>query len=86
MDWENKKPEINYPTKWDYKIIGSDVDEMIKAVESIVIDLVFDITASNISKKAKYFSLNVAVEVPSELVRDLIFQKLKAHPAIKYII
>ncbi len=86
MDLENKKPEINYPTKWDYKIIGSDVDEMIKAVEDIVNNLVYDLSASNISKKANYFSLNLAVEVPSEIVRDLIFQKLNEHPAIKFVI
>lgn len=86
MNLENKKPEINYPTKWDYKIIGPDVDEMIKAVESIVNDLAYDLSASNISKKANYFSLNLAVEVPSEIVRDLIFQKLSEHPAIKFVI
>ena len=86
MDWENKKPEINYPTKWDYKIIGSNVDEMIKAVESIVVDLEYDITPSNISKKANYFSLNVSVVVPSEIIRDRIFQSLTRHPAIKFVI
>ncbi len=86
MDLVNGKPEINYPTKWEYKIIGSDIDEMIQAVESVVINLKYDISASNISKKANYFSLNVSVEVPSEIVRDLIFQKLAAHPVIKFVI
>lgn len=86
MDLEGKKPEINYPTKWEYKIIGSNVDEMIKAVESIVEDLEYDITPSNISKKANYFSLNVSVVVPSETVRDKIFQNLTEHTAIKYVI
>jgi putative lipoic acid-binding regulatory protein len=86
MDLESKKPEIDYPTKWEYKIIGADIDEMTKAVESVIVDLEYDISASNISKKANYFSLNLAVEVPSEIVRDLIFQKLSAHPAIKFVI
>ena len=86
MSLEVKKPEINYPTKWEYKIIGSNVDEMIKAVESIVVDLEYDITPSNISKKANYFSLNVSVIVPSEFVRDKIFQNLTEHIAIKFVI
>ena len=86
MSFEVKKPEINYPTKWEYKIIGSNVDEMIKAVESIVVDLEYDITPSNISKKANYFSLNVSVIVPSEFVRDKIFQNLTEHTAIKFVI
>ena len=86
MDLENKKPEINYPTKWEYKIIGSNVDEMISVVESIVKDLDYEITPSTISLKAKYFSLNVSVVVPSEIIRDKIFQSLTDHPAIKFVI
>ena len=86
MNLENIKPEINYPTKWEYKIIGSDVSKMIEAVESIVVDLEYDLIPSNISKKGKYFSLNISVLVPSELIRDKIFRELKNHPAIKFVI
>lgn len=83
---ENKKPQIDYPCKWSYKIIGLSVDDMIAAVEEIVINLEYDLTPSNISKKAKYFSLNVEVIVPSELVRDMIFENFTNHPAIKFVI
>lgn len=86
MDLENSKPEIIYPIKWQYKIIGSDVTEMVEAVESIVIGLEYDLTPSNISKKAKYFSLNLSVTVPSEFVRDKIFQELTNHSSIKFVI
>jgi hypothetical protein len=86
MDLQNRKPEINYPTKWEYKIIGSDVDEMIKAVETIVKDFEFELVPSNISKKANYFSMNVIVFVPTEEFRDKIFKQLTEHPAIKFVI
>ena len=86
MALENKRPGIIYPTKWEYKIIGSNVDEMVKAVENIVADLEYDLTPSNISKKGKYFSLNVLVLVPSEIIRDKIFQELTKHPAIKFVV
>lgn len=86
MNLENKKPEISYPTKWEYKIIGSGIDEMIKAVEEATIGFEYDLSASNISRKGKYFSLNVSVIVPSEVIRDLIFQKLVSHQAIKFVI
>ena len=83
---ENKKPQIDYPCKWPYKIIGDSVEEMINAVEEVVVGLEYDLTPSNISHKGKYFSLNITVVVPSEVVRDLIFQKLSKHPAIKFVI
>ena len=86
MELENSKPEIVYPTEWQYKIIGPDVTKMVDAVESIVTGLEYDLTPSNISKKAKYFSLNVLVTVPSEFVRDKIFQELTNHPAIKFVV
>jgi len=86
MNLEGKRPEIDYPTKWEYKIIGSDIDEMIKVVENIIVDLEYNLSASNISRKDNYFSLNVSVLVPSEIVRDSISQKLSTHPAIKYVI
>ena len=86
MNLENNKPEIIYPTRWEYKIIGSDVEEMINAVEIIVNDFEYDLVPSNISKKANYFSMNVIVLVPTEEFRDKIFKELTEHPSIKFVI
>lgn len=82
----NRKPEIDYPCNWFYKIIGTNVDEMIIAVEEIVIGHEYEITPSNISSNERYFSLNLKVFVPSEMVRDIIFQKLDKHMSIKFVI
>lgn len=86
MTLDGRKPEINYPTSWEYKIIGPNVDDMLKAVEEIIIGLEYQITPSNISRHGKYFSLNISVVVPSEILRDIIFQKLTSHPHIKFVI
>lgn len=83
---ENNKPRIDYPCNWSYKIIGDNIEQMVTAVEEIIKDIEYDLTPSNISRKGKYFSLNISVVVPSELVRDLIFQGLSNHPAIKFVI
>ncbi|MBE7475847.1 MAG: DUF493 domain-containing protein [Ignavibacteriota bacterium] len=86
FDSENNKPQIIYPCKWSYKIIGTNIQQMITAVEEIVKDLEYDLTPSNISRRGKYFSLNVNVIVPSEIVRNLIFQNLSKHSAINFVI
>ena len=83
---KKNKPVIEYPTKWEYKIIGNDVDKLLKAVEGAVPGLEYEITPSNISKNEKYYSLNVTVVVSSEVVRDLVFQKLSEHTDIKLVI
>jgi putative lipoic acid-binding regulatory protein len=86
MTFNGRKPEIEYPTKWNYKIIGSDVDEMLAAVEESIKGLEYEVSPSNVSTNEKYFSLNISIIVPSEIVRDLIFQNLAKHPAIKIVI
>ena len=86
MDLNKKRPDIDYPTEWQYKIIGADVDEMLSAVEESIKGLDYQVTPSNVSSNQKYFSLNISLIVPSEIVRDIIFQKLSNHPAIKFVI
>jgi len=80
-----KRPEINYPCEWSYKIIGTNVDKILEAIESAVSGLKYDVTPSNISKKGNYYSLNLTLTVPNEVVRDLIFQKLDSSDAIKIV-
>jgi len=85
-DPNERKPAIDYPTKWGYKVIGTDVDKLLKAVEEATPGLKYEVTPSNVSKSEKYYSLNVIVIVPSEVVRDLVFQKLSDHRDIKMVI
>ena len=85
MPPNERKPEIEYPANWEYKIIGTDVDEMLVAVEESIQGLDYQVAPSNVSSNEKYFSLNIKLIVPSEIVRDIIFQKLSNHPAIKIV-
>lgn len=86
MNLDQRRPDIEYPTSWRYKIIGSDVDEMLSAVAESIKGLDYEVSPSNVSKNEKYFSLNISVVVPSEVVRYVIFQNLAKHPAIKIVI
>ncbi len=85
-DSKKRNPVIEYPTQWRYKIIGVDVEKLLKAVEELTPGLQYEVAPSNISKGKKYYSLNVAVIVPSKVVRDLVFQKLGEHPDVKMVI
>lgn len=83
---DNKRPEIEYPTEWSYKIIGTDVDLILKSIEEVVGDLEHEVTPSNVSKNDNYYSLNLKVLVPSEVVRDLIYQKLEECAEVKMVL
>lgn len=86
LDSNNKKPNIEYPCNWDYKVIGTDVDEMIKVIEKVVIGMEYKISSSNVSSKGNYFSLGLKVYVTSEVIRDLIFAKLKENEFVKMVL
>jgi len=86
LDSNSKKPTIIYPCDWDYKVIGTDIDEMIKAIEQIVEAMDYKISFSNVSAKGNYFSLNLKVFVTSEIIRDIIFAKIKANEFVKIVL
>jgi putative lipoic acid-binding regulatory protein len=82
----SKKPNIEYPCNWDYKVIGTDVDEMIKAIDQVAIGMEYKISSSNVSSKGNYFSLNLTVFVTTEVIRDMIFSKLKDNEFVKMVL
>lgn len=81
-----RRPEIEYPCKWNYKVIGSELEKMVTVIEAAADGLEFELTPSNISKNGKYYSLNFSLVVPSEIVRDIVFQKLSDSEFIKYVL
>jgi putative lipoic acid-binding regulatory protein len=86
LDSNSKRPNIIYPCNWDYKIIGTSVDEMIKAAELATEGMEYEISSSKASSKGNYFSLNLKVLVTSEVIRDIIFAKLGANEFVKMVL
>lgn len=86
LDSSSKKPNIDYPCDWHYKVIGTDIDEMIKVIERSAEGLDYKIASSNVSSKGNYFSISLKVNVTSEVIRDIIFTKLKASEFVKMVL
>ena len=77
LDSNSRRPEIEYPCQWSFKVIGSDVDEILSAIKDASLGLNYDVTPSNVSKNGKYYSINFSLEVPNETVRNLVYEKLE---------
>ncbi len=82
LDSNSRRPEIDYPCEWGYKVIGKNVDKMLEAIEHAASGLEYSVTPSNISKHGKYFSLNCRMEVPNEVVRNIVYEKLDKSEAV----
>lgn len=71
-----RKPEIEYPCDWDYKIIGNNVDGILYAIEDAAQGLDYQVSPSNVSKTGKYVSINLKVKVENEYIRDSVYSSL----------
>ena len=82
------KPQkiIKYPIKWRYKVIGTNELEIINAVEDVLLNFNYSIKPSKKSSKGNFLSYEISLTVENQEQRDSIFNDLKNHTNIKYVI
>ena len=82
----DRKPVIEYPCNWDYRVIGEDEHKLRIAVAGIAGNVPYMLTRGNISKKARYLSLQLTIEVRDENERNQLFESLSQHEDVKYVL
>ena len=80
------KADIKYPTDWKYKVIGLENDVLRDAIDEVLGVKEYSLRFSNRSKKGKFISLEISLNVESETERDSIFFNLKSHSVVKMVI
>lgn len=81
----NGKPQIDYPTKWEYRIIGKDKKELEEIVKGIF-PQGYELKEGQASSGGKFVSIVVTSEVASEEQRNELFAKLKNHPQVSMVL
>ncbi len=84
-DGQDKKPEMTYPAKWGYRVIGLDEIELRRAISEIFKDREYTIIISNKSSAGKYVSLYVELIVYDETERTRLYEALGNHRATHII-
>lgn len=79
------KAEIEFPCRWNYKVIGESKEQIHTAVFDIV-QREYQLEDSKSSARGKYVSLNLYVEVETREEMVEIFGQLKHHPHVKMVI
>jgi len=77
--------ELTYPREWHYKVFCSD-EERLKIELFDILDKKCTIEASKVSKKGKYKSFLVVLDVESADERDSIFRSIKALESVVYVL
>ena len=82
----HRKPDIDYPCQWEYKVIGTDREQLEQIIKHACNPVIPEIVLSNVSSSGKYYSLNATLIVDSEEMRNAIFELLQKHPSVKMVI
>ena len=89
-----QRPEITYPCPWSFKVIGTDEEDVRRAVKitlAVCLDRnsgerEYELGLSRRSGQGNYVSLNLTLEVLSESERDALFSGLADCPEIRMVI
>lgn len=89
-----QKPEIEFPCRWGYKVIGFDSEAVAEAIrECLGLRLGADLGSrglvlepSRASAGGKYVSWSVNLRVDSLPERDEIFSAFSSHEAVRMVI
>ena len=81
-----KRPEIEYPCEWSYKVIGVDKERVRDAAETVMSNRQYLLQYSKSSKSGKYHSWTINLVVESQEERDSLFMALKTHQDVKLVI
>lgn len=81
MNEEGCKPQIAYPCRWVYKVIGRDMELLRCAAAEVLTARDYTASPSRSSKGGGYHCLNIELTVESETVRVGFYEALRRHPA-----
>jgi uncharacterized protein len=81
-----RKPDIDYPCPWIYKVIGIDELQLRALIAELVGDRPHDLSLSRRSAEGKYTSLRLELTVSDEADRLRIFSALTDHPTVRMVL
>ncbi|MFP4333036.1 MAG: DUF493 domain-containing protein [Campylobacterales bacterium] len=79
------KPDISYPTIWEYKLFTTDEKAIYERLFELI-DKKYDLSYSKSSKNGKYKSFKLTLEVDSEEHRNRVFKKIKELDIVAYVL
>lgn len=80
------EPEIDYPCRWTYKVVGADEDALRAVIAGIVREREHTVERSRQSRTGRYVSLAVEVLVTGHDERRGIASRFAAHPAVRFVL
>lgn len=85
QSFDNRKPEIDYPCAWSYRLIGVDEERLRAVVRETLGDIEHSLRLANESSHGRYRSMALEAVVRDEEQRLAIFAALSKHPDVRFV-
>jgi uncharacterized protein len=82
----DRKPDIEYPCRWVFKVFGTDEVLLTEAIAGIMPASSYDLTLSRSSRHGKYLCMNLALTVVSDSDRNAIYEALIGHSQVMLVL
>ena len=82
----HNKPEIEYPCRWEYRVIGRNAEALGTLIREMLAGYDYTVRPSHSSRTGKYSTLILSVTVADEAERKRIFAALSHHPDVKMVL
>lgn len=81
-----KELKLNYPCSWEYKVILESHHNIKQILKGIFNTKEYVLKKSQDSKQGKYQSYTISTIVYSDEERKALFEELKKHKSIKFVL
>ena len=85
-DSEQPKLELDYPCRWEYRVIGAEESRIRSAIAEILGDRPYDARTGRRSEGGKWITVVVDLEVHDDEDRTSTYRRLLAQPAVRVIL
>lgn len=79
-------PDIEYPTRWGYRIVGTNEVDIRAHVLELLADVEHELVLARQSRGGRYISLHLNLVVHDEAQRLAIYEHLVQHEAVRFVV
>ena len=83
---DEQELKIDYPTHWEYRLIGRDAAELRDAVAQAVEGVEHELNFARMSSKGSYVSMKLTLQVRDEEHRKGVWDRLAAHDGVVHLL
>jgi len=84
--FEGRRPEIVYPCRWSYRIVGTSAAAIRALVAEVAGNAAHALEPSRASASGRYVSFHLTLHVRDEDHRLEVFHALAAHASVRYVL